>query len=983
MLAGLAMGLIAAAAEARPAALYATGLTAPQGTINAPDGSLWGSDHVAGFCRYTDPTDAGPGRIDHPELASDTGPRTCLGGLRPQAGPGPDAAGAPTFLDPSPEFPNSGDELALIPDSSAPSSDVVRAQWNPDTARFEFKDTITLPGARIRPTSASVGPDGALYVAAIRTPDVFRVTNPDVGDAASAVIQVVARASDVRGPASVAAGYDELGALTLYMAEATGIREAHPNALLPPTASPSFGTGADTIGALGYDLGRHLLYAGTANAAAPGDEGVDRLRRFNTDTGAAEPAVADGFTGVGGVSLGLNGEVFVVDDAGILDPAGPEGLGLMFHVGRPVGRIVSGPTNAAGGQAANPAFTNDDTPTFTVAGDPTLECSLVAAGDPAAYSACPPDGSFTPAAPLATGATYRFAVRANDGTAIGIPDVRTFTVDTAAPDAPTIARPAEGATVGATPFFAFEPSDQGYSWECDLDGTGFAPCQPGRSFTFTSDGSHTLQVRATDRAGNVSPPSLVRNFSADGTIPTVAIDPLGPRTPDSTPLVSFSASEPGVQFGCKLDGEPFVLCNDGNDASSQSGSKQFGALPDGEHTVSVHARDAAGNLGPTQTLTFTIDTVAPTAAILSPGEGATTNEDVGVVLGADEPNVEFACQLDGAADFTPCAASHQLSALALGAHTYRVRATDDVGNVGPVAERNFSVSHTGAAEVQFDAPSPAENGETGAHPTFAFSGTTPAVASFRCAVDGAVPSACTSPQTLTLGTAGSHTFAVEAYDAGGNFLGRIERSFRAVDVTPPLVVIDSPAEGGRGRATTDVSFHAEDASAVAFQCSLDGGPFSACSSPKRYTGLSAGDHTVRIFGTDVFGNVGPEAARTFNVNSSGPGGINDTRGATIASLRVPATVTTATLRRGLPVTLRTRRGTRVVRLRIYKRVGRHRRKKVATIFRRTRPRGGTHRLRLRQGRRLKPGRYEIHAAAGASRTRLGATEVRSFGVRRR
>jgi hypothetical protein len=161
LLAGLVMSFVAvlaSGAQARPAALYATGLTAPQGTIVSHDGRVWGVDHLGGFCRFTDPSDDGAGEIDHPQLASDPGPRTCLGGLRPQAGTGPDAASQPSFLDPSPEFPNSGDELAFIPDSSAPSSDVVRAQWNPDTQLFEFKDVLQVPGARLRPTSSSIGP---------------------------------------------------------------------------------------------------------------------------------------------------------------------------------------------------------------------------------------------------------------------------------------------------------------------------------------------------------------------------------------------------------------------------------------------------------------------------------------------------------------------------------------------------------------------------------------------------------------------------------------------------------------------------------------------------------------------------------------------------------------------------------------------------------------------------------------------------------
>src|SRR5439155_5790548 len=106
-----------------------------------------------------------------------------------------------------------------------------------------------------------------------------------------------------------------------------------------------------------------------------------------------------------------DGNVFVADDPAILDPALPVGLGKLSLVGPPVGRILSGPTDAAGRPAADTAVTNDPTPTFTVSGDGApLECSLVPAGADPVWADCSA-GSFTPAAPLPDG-DYGFGVRA-------------------------------------------------------------------------------------------------------------------------------------------------------------------------------------------------------------------------------------------------------------------------------------------------------------------------------------------------------------------------------------------------------------------------------------------------------------------------------------------------------------------------------------------------------------------------------------------
>jgi hypothetical protein len=191
---------------------YAEGLHISTGAIEDPHGRTWVADHNAGFCRVTEPTDDGPGTIEHPVRDGDTATPTCLGGLLPGAGIGPDAAGQPTFVDPSPEFPDSGDEMALIPDGASASSDVVRAQWNTDTGLFEFKDVVTTVGDRTRPVAASLGPDDNVYLTFQRSGTVQRITDP-AGAAPRA--EVVGNTSDGDGASAVAAGFDELGALTV------------------------------------------------------------------------------------------------------------------------------------------------------------------------------------------------------------------------------------------------------------------------------------------------------------------------------------------------------------------------------------------------------------------------------------------------------------------------------------------------------------------------------------------------------------------------------------------------------------------------------------------------------------------------------------------------------------------------------------------------------------------------------------------------
>ena len=72
--------------------------------------------------------------------------------------------------------------------------------------------------------------------------------------------------------------------------------------------------------------------------------------------------------------------------------------------------------------------------------------------------------------------------------------------------------------------------------------------------------------------------------------------------------------------------------------------------------------------------------------------------------------------------------------------------------------------------------------------------------------------------------------------------------------------------------SASVAFSSADSDVAGFQCSLDGGGFAACASPKAFTGLAAGAHTVVVRPIDKAGNVGPTVSRTFSIASSQSGG---------------------------------------------------------------------------------------------------------------
>jgi hypothetical protein len=673
----------------RGSSLFTSGLHIATGAIVDPNGRTWVADHNGGFCRVTQPGEDGAGAIEHPSLPGDDAERTCLGGLLPEAGTGPDAAGQPAFVDPTPDMPGSGDEMALIPDGASPSSDVVRARWNPDSGLFEFAGVVTMIGDRIRPVAASLGPDGAVYVVFQKSGTVQRIADP-AGDFSVAVVGNLAG----RGAEGVAAGRDAEGRLTVYVAEAGAVTQVEPNAQTQPDAeaSPFAVDAATPAAALAYDLKRDDLYVGTAAGTV---EGADVVHRFPTRGGEAEREFVAGYSMIGGLSVRPDGVLYVLDDPALLDANEPLGTGRMFHVGLPAAHVA----------ADAKAFVDTARPEFAVTGEENVECRLRGPeGLDTGWAACATDRPWAPAQDLAEGAhvlTVRSVeyppapetavegepvegepvVTPQPATPIvGLVEAHRFTVDTVDPEQPAITGPSEGARVNGTPWFTFD-AEADVAFECRWDGAlAWIPCAPGNTRPFTVDGEHSLVIRAVDRAGNVSPESVARTFVVRSTIGTVTITG-GPGrvTRDAAPVFTFAADAEDVEFACRLDRQAFTAC---------TSPKAYSGLADGDHTFEVQGRDAVGNVSPVISRRFRVDRTAP--VITTPGldEGAVTGPAVSLPVGLDEV-AALSCTID-AGTVVECGTTVRLSGLPAGERVLSLTATDAAGNVRTL-ERRFVV----------------------------------------------------------------------------------------------------------------------------------------------------------------------------------------------------------------------------------------------------------------------------------------------------
>jgi sugar lactone lactonase YvrE len=254
-------------------------------------------------------------------------------------------------------------------------------------------------------------------------------------------------------------------------------------------------------------------------------------------------------------------------------------------------------------------------------------------------------------------------------------------IDANGPDVTFLTGPGT-ATTSPSASFTFSANEPGSTFGCKLDGAlTWTPCVSGVSYSSLAEGSHTLAARATDTNGFVGNPATY-TWAVDVTPPTVSITntPVSPSS-STSPSFSFTSSEQGSTFLCKLD----------TATPSSCGSPKAVSVTNGDHTFKVWAIDPAGNQSTTPAMhSWTVDTTPPTVTIDSGPSGWVALTDATFKFSSGDATATFECHMDGAS-FVPCASPTTYSSLSAAQHTFYVRAIDDLGNISADKTRTFTV----------------------------------------------------------------------------------------------------------------------------------------------------------------------------------------------------------------------------------------------------------------------------------------------------
>ncbi len=377
-----------------------------------------------------------------------------------------------------------------------------------------------------------------------------------------------------------------------------------------------------------------------------------------------------------------------------------------------------------------------------------------------------------------------------------------YTEDSTPPGTQIDSGPA-GPTNDSTPTFTFSSPDGGSSFQCRVDSDPFASCTSAHTTASLTDGAHTLEVKATDAAGNTDASPASRSFAIDTGAPQTTIDsgPAGP-TNDSTPTFTFSSPDGGSSFQCRVDSDPFASCTSAHTTAS---------LTDGAHTLEVKATDAAGNTDASPaSRSFAVDTQAPTAPSItdtdpdSPandnnpevkGTGAEAGSTVRIYGDATCTDTVLgngsAADFNGATGITAAVAGDQTTDL-------RATATDAAGNASPCpspfAYTEDSTPPVAPSITDTDPNSPANDNNPEIKGTAEAGSTVRLYTTSDCSAAIAASgtaSAFSSPGlTVTVAASSSTTFRATATDAAGN-LSPCSSGLTYVEIAP----VDADGDG--------------------------------------------------------------------------------------------------------------------------------------------------------------------------------------------
>ena len=473
-------------------------------------------------------------------------------------------------------------------------------------------------------------------------------------------------------------------------------------------------------------------------------------------------------------------------------------------------------------------------------------------------------------------------------------------VDSTPPDTGFTGVPADPSNAPAT--FTFASTEPNSTFECRIDVGPWNGCTSPHTFTGLTDGPHTVDVRATDQAGNTDPTPDSWTWHRDTTHPAGALDDPGRNVRGLVTLTSSSndptsngyASGVGsVSYQYSADGTTWATIGTLTSAPFDTLNWNTVGIADGVYQLRIVVTDVAGNVtGSTPVANVRIDNTPPTTSQDDPGAylrlTKTLTGSAADSGGSGIDHVDFQRALTsggpwttiGTATSAPYSTSFDTLGVTDGHYDFRTVAVDVAGNQAislPVTDR--LVDNTPPTGTMND-PSTAGGFVRGTISLTSVTddpngsdGSGVASIAYEYSTDGGATWTNTGStlNTTALPDGGLKLHVVVTDRAGNTATSAAVDD--TIDNTKPVTTDDAPAGWQASDVTVNLTATDAGSGINVTEYSVDGGAYTVGTSvtiPAPPDGSNDGVHTIAYFSADHVGNIEQVKSATVLIDATPP-----------------------------------------------------------------------------------------------------------------